>query len=245
MDAPQNAYAEIRFNAMLVCRVMVRTLGQRNPIALDRLRMILLFSKRLRCLFLFALILWTIGLSGCSIAGIAVGAGANTAVAVSEERGLGGAINDTAIQTKINYALLDKDLSLFRRVSISVHERRVLLIGIVPSEGAMTSAVKIAWQVEGVREVINEIRIAQDAKFADDVRDSWITAKIRTRIMLDKEIDAINYSIETLDRVVYLLGIAQNAEEINRIIRIARDIEYVEKIVSYVLLKGDPRRKTA
>ena len=228
----------------MFCRVIVKTLGQGGPIALDRPRMIPLFPQCLRCLFLFVLILWATSLSGCSIAGLAVGAGANTAVAVSEERGLGGAINDTAIQTKINYALLDEDLSLFRRVSISVHESRVLLIGIVPNEGAMTSAVKITWQVGGVREVINEIQIAPDAKFADDVRDSWITAKIRTRIMLDKEIDAINYSIETLDRVVYLLGIAQDAEELNRIIRIARDIEYVEKIVSYVLLKGDPRRKT-
>ena len=156
---------------------------------------------------------------------------------------MSGAISDTTIQTKINYALLDKDLGLFRRVSTSVHERRVLLMGIVPNEDAMTNAVKIAWQVEGVREVINEIRIAPDAELAHDVRDSWITAKLRARIMLDKEIDAINYSIETIDRVIYLLGIAQDGEELDRVIRTARDIDYVEKIVSPVLLKGDPRRK--
>ena len=63
--------------------------------------------------------------------------------------------------------------------------------------------------------------------------------------MLDKEIDAINYSIETIDRVIYLLGIAQDGEELDRVIRTARDIEYVEKIVSHVLLKGDPRRKAS
>jgi len=205
--------------------------------------MIPLLFRRLRFAFLLALILCAAGLSGCSVAGVAIGAGAGTAVAASEERGLSGAISDTTIQTKINYALLDKDLGLFRRVSTSVHERRVLLMGIVPNEDAMTNAVKIAWQVEGVREVINEIRIAPDAELADDVRDSWITAKLRARIMLDKEIDAINYSIETIDRVIYLLGIAQDGEELDRVIRTARDIEYVEKIVSHVLLKGDPRRK--
>ncbi len=205
--------------------------------------MTLSFLCRLRFASLLVLISWAVGLSGCSVAGVAIGAGAGTAVAASEERGLGGAISDTAIQTKINYALLDKDLSLFRRVSTSVHEGRVLLMGIVPNEDAMTSAVKITWQVEGVREVINEIRIAPDAEIADDVRDSWITAKLRTRIMFDKEIKAINYSIETIDRVIYLLGIAQDAEELDRVIRTARDIEYVEKIVSHVLLKGDSRRK--
>lgn len=206
--------------------------------------MTLSFLCRLRFASLLVLISWAVGLSGCAVAGVAIGAGAGTAVAASEERGLGGAISDTAIQTKINYALLDKDLSLFRRVSTSVHEGRVLLMGIVPNKDAMTSAVKITWQVEGVREVINEIRIAPDAEIADDVRDSWITAKLRTRIMFDKEIEAINYSIETIDRVIYLLGIAQDAEELDRVIRTARDIEYVEKIVSRVLLKGDSRRKT-
>jgi osmotically-inducible protein OsmY len=211
--------------------------------ALDRQGMTLLIPCRLRFAFLLALILWAVGLWGCSIAGIAVGAGAGTAVAASEERGLGRAISDTAIQTKINYAFLDKDLGLFRRVSTSVHERRVLLTGIVPNEGAITSAVKITWQVEGVREVINEIRIAPDAELADDVRDDWITAKLRTRIMFDKEVEAINYSIGTVDRVIYLLGIAQDEKELNRVIRTARDIKYVEKIISHVLLKGDPRRK--
>lgn len=107
----------------------------------------------------------------------------------------------------------------------------------------MTNAVKITWQVEGVREVINELRVAPDAEFTDTVRDSWITAKLRTRITLDKKIDAINYSIETVDKVIYLLGVAQNQEELDRVIRTARDIEYVEKIVSHVLLKDDPRRK--
>ncbi|MCE2509503.1 MAG: BON domain-containing protein [Alphaproteobacteria bacterium] len=200
-------------------------------------------SRYFHFAFPFALLLWVGVLSGCSVAGMAIGAGAGTAVAASEERGLGEAISDTTIRTKINYELLDKDLGLFRRVSTSVHEGRVLLMGIVPTDDAMTSAVKITWQVEGVREVINEMRVAPDTEFTDSVRDSWITAKLRTRIMLDKQVDAINYSIETIDRVIYLLGIAQNQEELDRVIRTARDIEYVEKIVSHVLLKNDPRRK--
>lgn len=199
--------------------------------------------KLVRFASLLLLTAWAVGTAGCSVAGMAIGAGAGTAVAASEERGLGGAINDTTIRTKINYELLDADISLFRRVSTSVHEGRVLLMGIVPNEEAMTNAVKIVWKVEGVREVINELRVAPDAEFTDAVRDSWITAKLRTRMTLDKKIDAINYSIETVDKVIYLLGVAQNQEELDRVVRTARDIEYVEKIVSHVLLKDDPRRK--
>lgn len=74
------------------------------------------------------LIALAVGAAGCSVAGMAIGAGAGTAVAASEERGLGAAISDTTIRTKINYALLDTDISLFRRVSTSVHEGRVLLM---------------------------------------------------------------------------------------------------------------------
>ncbi len=196
-----------------------------------------------RFFFFALLLLGPFGLSACSLAGMAVGAGAGTAVAASEERGLGAAIDDTALRAKINYALLDNDLHLFRRVSTNVHEGRVLLMGIVPSEEAMANAVRLSWQVKGTREVINELRIAPDESLMDTVRDGWISAKLRTRITFDKEIEAINYSIETVDHVIYLLGIAQDREELDRVIRTARDIEYVERVVSHVLLKDDPRRK--
>ena len=199
--------------------------------------------RRLLLCILPFLLLGQLGLSACSVVGLATGAGAGTAIAASEERGIGGTVEDATLRTKINYALLDKNFRLFRRVSTSVHEGRVLLMGIVPSPEAMADAVRLAWQVKGTREVINELQVAPDESFLDDVRDKWISTKLRTRIMLDKEIEAINYSIETVARVIYILGIAQNREELDRVIRTARDIEYVEKIISHVVLKDDPRRK--
>ena len=199
--------------------------------------------RRFFLLTLPLLLLGSFGLSACSIVGLATGAGAGTAIAASEERGLDGAASDVALRAKINVALLNKDLHLFRRVSLRVHEGRVLLMGIVASEQAVADAVRLAWQTEGTREVINELRIAPDTAFLDDVRDSWINTKLRTRIMFDKKIQAINYSIETVGRVIYILGIAQNREERDRVIQTARDIEYVERIINHVILKDDPRRK--
>ncbi len=198
----------------------------------------------MRVFSFFVLPILLFGLSACSVAGFVVGAGAGTAVAASEERGLSKAVDDTALRAKINYALLDNSLGLFRRVSTMVHEGRVLLMGIVPNEDAMADAVGLVWKIKGTREVINELHIAPDEAFMDTVRDGWISTKLRTRIMFDKEIEAINYSIETVDRVVYLLGVAQSPEEQNRVIRTARDIEYVQRVASHVLLKDDPRRKT-
>ncbi len=189
------------------------------------------------------LLLGQFGLSACSVVGLATGAGAGTAIAASEERGIGGTVEDAALRTKINYALLNKNFRLFRRVSTSVHEGRVLLMGLVPNEEAMADAVRLAWQVKGAREVINELHVAPDEALLDDVRDKWISTKLRTRIMFDKEVEAINYSIKTVARVIYILGIAQNREELDRVIRTARDIEYVEKIIPHVTLKDDPQPK--
>ena len=95
----------------------------------------------MRVFSFFVLPILLFGLSACSVAGFVVGAGAGTAVAASEERGLSKAVDDTALRAKINYALLDNSLGLFRRVSTMVHEGRVLLMGIVPNEDAMADAV--------------------------------------------------------------------------------------------------------
>lgn len=197
--------------------------------------------RRWFCLLLFA----GLPLAACSPIGMAVGAGAGAGVAASEERGLGGAIGDTTIRAEINYKFLNADVALFRRVSTSVHEGRVLLMGIVPNAEALDAATRLTWQVAGVKEVINELHVAPDAEILDTVRDGWIAAELRTRLLFDKEVLAINYSVEAVGRVIYVLGVAQDGRELDRVIRTARDIPYVEGVVSHVLLKDDPRRRAS
>ncbi|HEX6103895.1 MAG TPA: BON domain-containing protein, partial [Alphaproteobacteria bacterium] len=82
-------------------------------------------TARVRCWAALA----ALALSGCSAAGMAVGAGAATAVAASEERGIGGAISDTAIETQVNALLLQHDFETFRKVAVKSYEGRVLLTG--------------------------------------------------------------------------------------------------------------------
>jgi osmotically-inducible protein OsmY len=72
-----------------------------------------------------------------------------------------------------------------------------------------------------------------------------ISSDLRSKLLLDKHVLSVNYSVTTVDQVIYLLGIAQDAEERERVNDYARDVPYVKKVVNYVILKDDPRRKTS
>jgi osmotically-inducible protein OsmY len=103
-------------------------------------------------------------------------------------------------------------------------------------------AIRLAWQANGVREVINEIKVSDKGGISAYARDSWVTAELKARLLFDKKVQSINYSVETVDGTVYLMGIAQNRDELDRVQSYARTLAYVKQVVSYVRMKGDPRR---
>lgn len=179
-------------------------------------------------------------LSGC---GFAVGAGASAGVAAAEERGIKNAANDKGTQISINEKMFRKEIDLFRKVDVTVVEGRVLLTGAVRSQDARDEAGRIAWTAGGVNEVINEIQITEGGDIADYARDSWITAQLRAKLVSDGKISDINYRIETVNAIIYLIGIAQTEEEIVRVTDHARTISGVRRVVSHVLVKNDPRRR--
>lgn len=184
-------------------------------------------------------------LAGCTPVGVATGVGAVAGTAAASERGLGTTISDDRIWLEINKAWLDHDSHMFQSANLQVHEGRVLLSGLVERPEMRVDAVRIAWQVDGVREVINEIRVSGEGDFGGFVQDRWIATQLRNRILFDKEIRSINYSIETVAGVVYLMGIAQSEAELRRVVDHARDIAYVRHVISYVRLKDDPARQAA
>ncbi|MEW5729808.1 MAG: BON domain-containing protein [Pseudomonadota bacterium] len=180
-------------------------------------------------------------LSGC--AGAVIGAGATAGVAAAEERGLEGAVDDTKIRAEINHYWFQHDVEMYRKVGLTISEGRVLLTGVVPTDGARADAVRLAWQAAGVREVINEIAVRPaGTDLIDDGRDVVISQTLKTRLLFDREIKNINYTVDVVDGVVYLMGIAQSEGELERVIAHARDISNVKRVVSHVRLKDDPRR---
>ena len=104
-------------------------------------------------------------------------------------------------------------------------------------------AVRLSWQVDGVRSVLNEIDVGSDLSLMDSAGDLVITTKIRASLMFDGDIFAINYSVETVNGTVHLMGIAQNEGERNRVIAHARDTSYVKRVVSHIRLKDDANRQ--
>lgn len=196
--------------------------------------------KQLRPVFA-AMVLAGAGLlSGC--AGAVIGAGATTGVAASEERGLEGALEDAKIRTEINHLWFQRDIEMYRQVTLTIKEGRVLLTGTVPNPEARVEAVRLAWQAAGVREVLNEVQVHGDNGFSDYAQDVAISQKMKTRLLFDKEIRNINYTVDVNDAVIYLMGVAQSEAELQRVIAYARDISGVKGVVSHVRLKNDPRR---
>lgn len=174
-------------------------------------------------------------LSGC--AGVVVGAGATAGTAAYSERGIDGAAKDLKIETALRAAYLEADQVLITSVGVEVYEGRALLTGVAKSEQMRAEAVRIAHGVAGVREVLNEIQLSGGGAL-NFTRDSWITTQLTTKITFDKEIMAVNYSVETVNGTIYLIGIAQSQAEIDRVIAHARDLDYVKNVISHVRVKG-------
>ncbi len=176
------------------------------------------------------------GLNGC--VGAAVGAGATVGVAAMEERGLEQAARDLRIATEIRESWFRKNHAMVVDLGVEVHEARVLLTGVTPKAEIQADAVDMAWKVEGVKEVFNEIVLAPETGIVDTANDSWISAQLQSKLTFDKKILSINYEMETVAGTIYLIGVAQNQEELDRVLGHARNIKYVKRVVNYVRLKG-------
>ena len=177
-------------------------------------------------------------LQGCASAVIGVGATAGTAA--MEERGLAGLADDRASRLRINALLSDKDERLWRKVGMQVYMGRVLLTGTVETEAMRADAVRLAWSAKGVKEVINELQLADSGGASGFARDTWISTQLKFALLFDKQVSSINYSIETVLGTVYLIGLAQDRVELNRVMNHARGLSYVKKVVNYVQIKRPP-----
>ena len=190
-----------------------------------------------RRVFLFPMALAVtalLGLGACGPVGLVAGAGVG--VAAVQERGVAGRTSDLRIEARIFEKFFNADTALQTKLGVEVYEGRVLLTGATDDVRLADKAVKLAWQVGGVKDVINEIQLRKSGA-KDFVRDTWITGQLRSRIAFDKEIFAINYAIETVNGRVYIIGIAQNPAELRRVVAHAGHIRYVRDVISHVRVK--------
>lgn len=173
-------------------------------------------------------------LSGC--VNMVIGAGATVGVAAMEERPLKVHLRDTTIATEIRYNLVEASEKFITGVGIEVYEGKALITGVVENEAMRAQALKLVWKVEGLKDVYNELQVG-DNGITNFAKDSWVTTQLKSKTTFDQDVLAINYKIETVNGVVYLIGIAQSKREIDKVIAHARSLGYVKRVISHVRIK--------
>jgi osmotically-inducible protein OsmY len=174
-------------------------------------------------------------LGGCPAAIVAgLGAAGGAGYAANQERGAGGTVDDLKIKTNIQNAWLQTNPLMQRDLNVTVYEGRTLLTGTAPSTEFKAQAKEVASRVPGVRAVYDEIEIAPDEGAWDSAKDTWITSRIRTELTFNSNVRAVNYTVETVNKSVYLIGSARSQEELDIATTVARTTPDVKRVVSYV-----------
>ena len=168
---------------------------------------------------------------------VIVGGAASTGMIIVQERSSKQAAIDILIKAKIEEAMFSSDYDkLFSKVRVIVYQGRVLLVGTVIEATIKEQANQISWSTKNVKEVANYITIGKN-DLIDYVKDTRISLELRAKMLTDKEVSEVNFSVTTENRILYLVGIAQNNKELNKVIEHASNIAGVKKIVNLINLK--------
>lgn len=164
---------------------------------------------------------------------------------VMQERTTKDALRDTDIVLGVNKRLISHSTALFSDVSVDVVEGKVLLTGSVPTRENKVTATRLAWETPGVKSVTDELTVGEDSGTVAYFEDAWISNRLRVELLTDSKVSSVNYNVETVDKVVYLTGLARSRAELAEVIRQASDVPGVVRVVSLVLTIDDPRRRAS
>jgi len=179
-----------------------------------------------------------VALGGCPAAIVAgLGAAGGTGYAANQERGAGGSVDDFKIKTNIQNAWLNTNPLMQRDLSVTVYEGRILLTGAAPDPQFKAQAKEVASRVPGVRAVYDEIEVAPSESTWESAKDTWITSRVRTELAFNPDVRSVNYTIETANKSVYLIGSARSQAELDIATTVARTTPDVKRVVSYVEIR--------
>jgi osmotically-inducible protein OsmY len=167
-----------------------------------------------------------------------IGAGALIGAGVLQERGISGEAADARIQTDISEKWLKYNIAMFNAIEIKVYDRRVLLMGFVRDDRDRADALRLAREVKGVREVIDEIQIGGKESILNEANDRWIAARVDTALTFGSGVRNLNYTTNILNGTVYVIGIARDEAELNRVVAVIKSVSGVKKIISYIEIRA-------
>ena len=189
--------------------------------------------------FIFAIL---IGIVLSSCAGVSSKGIFGTGVSVAfDPRTVGTQIDDSIMQKNLAAKILVKDKKYILSVKSKVLDGRIFLTGKVDRPEEKLLLTKLAWEIKGVRSVRNDIKIKEEFNFARSAKDILITSQLRTALILNKNIKATNYQIDTYKKKIYVYGIALTSEEKDLVISEAKEILDVEDVIASIALVEDLR----
>ena len=190
--------------------------------------------KLLLLLFIGCLFLGCAGVGSKGIFG--------TGVSIAfDPRSVGTQIDDTIMDKNLGARLLLMNKNYFLSVKAKVLDGRIFITGKVDRPEEKLQITKIAWETKGARSVRNDIKIKQEFNFKQSAKDLLITSQLRTALIINKNIKASNYQIDTYKKKIYVYGIALTLDEKDLVISEAKEILDVEDVIASIILLEDLR----
>jgi osmotically-inducible protein OsmY len=185
------------------------------------------------------LLLCALALSGC--AGAVVGVGTAAVAASTTEKGFSTSVSDGVIFAKLKDRFIQQNASLLTLADVSVNDGAVLFTGKVKTPEDKIQATRLAWEIKGVREVVNELQVTDTSSIKDIAKDLAASATLRGKMIADKDISSLNFSIDVVNGIVYLSGVASTLEEMDKVISHAENLRFAQEVVNYIVLAQDQR----
>ncbi len=181
-------------------------------------------------------------LSGCIGASSTGVFGTGVSIAM-DPRTLGTQIDDSIMDKSLDARLVAMNKNYLLNVKTKVLDGRIFLTGKIDTPEEKLQITKLAWETKGARSVKNDLKIKEEFNFQQSAKDILITSQLRSAMIFNKKIKAVNYNIDTFKKVIYVYGIAQSEAEKDEIVKEAKEILDVKNVITSILLVEDLRIK--
>ena len=183
----------------------------------------------------FLIMLIAISLTSC--AGVSSKGIFGTGVSIAfDPRSVGTQIDDSIMQKNLTTRMVLLDKKYIVSVKTKVLDGRIFLTGKIDDLEDKLRLTKLAWETDGVRSVRNDIKVKEEFNFKQSAKDILITSQLRTALILNKEIKATNYQIDTYKKKIFIYGIALTSDEKDEVIKEAQEILDVKDVIASILL---------
>ena len=188
--------------------------------------------------FVFIILILLMVQSCAPLIGIA---GITSIGSASKEKGIGISLSDTLIHTKISNKIFKFNSDIIANTRVFVNNGSVLITGKVTIPDNKIELTKIVWRIKGVKEVNNETQVSNVSSIKNTARDIASMGEIRARLLSDKRINSLNFSIDVVDDKAYLVGIAESKEEMKLVKDQASSARFITEVFNYIIVTDDKR----